>query len=131
MTKQTKPARSARVEARPDPRSWDMDELMSLQEAVDLHWPGPEGLLSVSTLRTAIRQGRIAVCEIAGKHFLTRRILLDLSKGRILASAPDAPPTVPQPEPPRRGARMTEAEARAFVGLPPCKIRTAGSGAKT
>lgn len=34
MTKQ-KPARSARVEARPDPRSWDMDELMSLQEAVD------------------------------------------------------------------------------------------------
>lgn len=119
MTKKTKPARSARVEARPDRRSWDMDELMSLQEAVDLHWPGPEGLLSVSTLRTAIRDGRLAVCEIAGKYFLTRRILLDLSKGRILPSAPEASPTAPRPDPGRRGARMTEDEARAFVGLPP------------
>ncbi|MBR1188545.1 hypothetical protein [Bradyrhizobium sp. AUGA SZCCT0160] len=110
MTKGTKPARSKRVEARPDPRSWEMDELMTLKEAVELHWP--DGLITVPTLRTSIRQGRLAVCEIAGKYFLTRRLLLALSTGQILDPSPEAVR-------PRRGGGMSAAEARAIAGLPP------------
>jgi hypothetical protein len=112
MTRRAKPARSARIEARPDPLSWDMDELMTLTEAVELHWP--DGPLTVPTLRTAIRDGQLAVCEIAGKFFLTRRLLLGLSAGRVLAPSREARAGVP-----RRGGGMTEAEARSIAGLPP------------
>jgi hypothetical protein len=90
-----------------------MDELMTLQEAVDLHWP--DGPLTVPTLRTAIRDGQLAVCEIAGKFFLTRRLLLGLSAGRVLAPSRETREALPRSS----GGRMTEAEARAIAGLPP------------
>ena len=101
-----------RVETRPDPRSWEMDELMTLKEAVELHWP--DGPLTVPTLRTAIRDGRLAVCEVAGKFFVTRRLLLGLSVGQVINPARE----LKTPEPQRAG-RMSEAEARAIAGLPP------------
>ncbi|MEH2524199.1 hypothetical protein V1288_002108 [Bradyrhizobium sp. AZCC 2176] len=110
MTRKT-PVQSARVEARPTPESWDMDELMTLKEAVDLHWP--QGPITVATLRTAIRDGQLAVCAIAGKFFLTRRLLLGLSTGRVLPRSREARASD------RLQGGMTENEARAVAGLPP------------
>lgn len=119
MVKQTKPARGSRVEVRPDPRSWDMDELMTLKEAVDLHWP--QGPITVPTLRTAIRDGKLAFCEIAGKFFLTRRLLLGLSVGRVAGDPPGAPSDTSGS---RRRKGLSLEEARAIAGLPPQQARS-------
>ncbi|WP_145987210.1 hypothetical protein [Bradyrhizobium sp. UASWS1016] len=75
----TKTATCERVIERPTPESWGMDELMSLAEAVELHWP--DGPISVRTLRTAIRDGQLPVCVIATKFFVTRRCLSELAVG--------------------------------------------------
>jgi hypothetical protein len=102
-------AKSPRVRERPDPRAWGMDELLTITEAVELHWPN--GPITAATIRTAIRQGQLAVCRIAGKFFLTRRCLLALSEGRIIdAKSGASARKAPQP----RGG-MSELEARAFL----------------
>jgi hypothetical protein len=47
-----------RVDERPDPECWAIDELMTLAEAVQLHWPkGPAN---------RICDGQLSVCVIAG-----------------------------------------------------------------
>lgn len=66
-----------RVADRPDPRSWGDDELMTLSEAARLHWP--HGPITEHTLRTAVRDGRLAISQVAGKFFVTKRALADLS----------------------------------------------------
>lgn len=71
--------KASRTLLRPTPNSWDLDELMTLAEAVELHWPN--GPITVRTLRTAIRDGQIPVCVVATKFFVTRRGLLELSHG--------------------------------------------------
>jgi hypothetical protein len=48
----------------PDPSQWSDTELMSLYEAAALFWP--EGPLTVTSLRTAVRDGQLAIAEIAG-----------------------------------------------------------------
>ena len=59
-----------RIAARPDPDQWGDDELLTLPEAAALFWPlGP---LSVSSLRTAIKDGQLAYTEIAGKFLTTK-----------------------------------------------------------
>nr|BCE70257.1 hypothetical protein XF8B_03680 [Bradyrhizobium diazoefficiens] len=63
---------------RPDPAEWADDELMSLAEAAALLWPG--GPLSVSSLRTAERDGRLAVVSIAGKILTTKAALREMAK---------------------------------------------------
>ena len=73
---------SRRVQAKPDPENWALDELMTLTEAVELHWP--DGPLTVASLRTAIKSRQLGVCIIAGKFFVTRRLLLSLSVGQLL-----------------------------------------------
>lgn len=65
-----------RVLERPDPQSWAEDELMTLAEAARLFWPS--GPLSEETLRTAVRNGRLPVSEIARKLFTTKRALTAL-----------------------------------------------------
>ncbi|WP_306222336.1 hypothetical protein [Bosea beijingensis] len=67
----------ARVQARPDPSAWDMDELMSLPEAAALFWPA--GPLSTHSLRVAVRDGALPVTIVAGKILTTRRSVLSLS----------------------------------------------------
>ncbi|PZQ19264.1 MAG: hypothetical protein DI565_02500 [Ancylobacter novellus] len=54
-----------------------MDELLTLEEAVGLMWP--TGPLTVSTLRTAIRNKELEVAKIARKHFVTRRSLMTMA----------------------------------------------------
>ncbi|MBB3020402.1 hypothetical protein FHR70_003483 [Microvirga lupini] len=78
-----------RVAARPDPALWREDELLSLGEAVALFWP--DGPLSVSSLRTAIRDGRLPVSVVAGKFFVTPLALRALSNCQVLRpAAPEA-----------------------------------------
>jgi hypothetical protein len=62
-----------RVAARPDPKDWAEDELMTLAEAAALMWP--EGPLTASSLRTAHRAGRLEVTIIARKLLVTKAAL--------------------------------------------------------
>jgi hypothetical protein len=67
-----------RVIERPDPRQWETDELMTLAEAVALFWP--RGPLTVRSLRTAIRDERLPVSVVAGRHLVTKRALKEMSR---------------------------------------------------
>jgi hypothetical protein len=53
-----------RVENRPDPSEWPDDELMTLPEAAALFWPNRP--LTTTSLRTAVRDRRLEIAEIAG-----------------------------------------------------------------
>jgi hypothetical protein len=68
--KAPKTIRPLRVERRPDPREWADDELMTLPEAAALFWP--EGPLTTTSLRTAVRDRMLEVAEIAGKVLTTK-----------------------------------------------------------
>jgi len=50
---------------------------MTLPEAVALFWP--DGPLTVRSLRTAIRDRRLPVSVVAGKHLVTKRALAEMS----------------------------------------------------
>jgi hypothetical protein len=56
---------------------WDDDELMTLIEAVALYWP--DGPLTETSLRTAARDGRLPISQVAGKFFVTRTALRSLT----------------------------------------------------
>jgi hypothetical protein len=84
-----------RVRARPDPGQWGDDELMSLAEAAALFWP--HGPLTTTSLRTAVRDRRLDVAEIAGK-ILTNKLAIR----RMCVCGPRGEPnpsTRPQQEP--------------------------------
>lgn len=81
---------SDRVLARPSPELWDLDELMSLPEAVRLFWP--DGPLTVNSLRVAIRDGTLPVAIVAGKHLTTRRAVLEMSACRPLVGGRERHP---------------------------------------
>jgi hypothetical protein len=66
-----------RVLERPSPDLWAEDELMTLAEAARLFWP--KGPLTEETLRTAVRDGRLPVSEIARKLFVTKAALRELN----------------------------------------------------
>ena len=58
---------------------------MTLAEAVELFWP--EGPLTLASLRTAVRDGRLPVAVIAGKHLTTKAAVRSMSVCRPLAEA--------------------------------------------
>lgn len=66
-----------RVLERPRPDQWADDELLTLAEAARLFWP--RGPLTEETLRTAVRDGRLPVSEIARKFFVTKTALRELN----------------------------------------------------
>ncbi|MCS3928989.1 hypothetical protein M2175_004020 [Bradyrhizobium elkanii] len=66
-----------RVKIRPDPSQWDDDELMTLAEAAMLMWPN--GPLTETSLRTAVRDRRLAISVVAGKFLVTKAALRALS----------------------------------------------------
>lgn len=85
-----------RVKARPRPDMWRDDELMTLAEAAALHWP--DGPLTETSLRTAARDGRLPISQIAGKFFVTRVALRSLTvceplRNEVPAPVPTASPT--------------------------------------
>ena len=75
----------ARIQARQSPEQWGEDELLSLPEAASLFWP--EGPLSVSSLRVAVRDGVLPVTVVAGKILTTKRAVLSMSICRPIAVA--------------------------------------------
>lgn len=54
-----------RVEKRPSPDQWSAVEIMTLDEAAHLMWP--DGPLTVTSLRTAVRDHQLEVVRVAGK----------------------------------------------------------------
>jgi hypothetical protein len=62
-----------RVAARPDPKDWQDDELLTFSEAAALLWP--DGPISASTLRTAYRGGLLETTMLARKLMTTKRAL--------------------------------------------------------
>ena len=93
-----------RWKLRPDPASWASDELMSLEEAAQVFFP--QGPLTVTSLRTAVRRGELAVTRISGKLLTTptavaamrvcvaRPVTLPERKRRKVAEPLTAPPPV-------------------------------------
>ncbi|KWV48400.1 hypothetical protein AS156_18125 [Bradyrhizobium macuxiense] len=74
-----------RVAERPDPSQWDPDELMTLVEAAALFWP--RGPIREASLRTARRDGQLAVGRIAGKLVTTRNAVLAMIAAAMRTSA--------------------------------------------
>lgn len=66
-----------RVIQRCDPGLWTDFELMDLREAAALFFP--EKLLTVNSLRTAIRDGQLAVVMIAGKYLTNKAAVTAMS----------------------------------------------------
>ncbi|WP_144439898.1 hypothetical protein [Methylobacterium sp. AMS5] len=68
-----------RIAGRPRAEEWTDDELLTLPEAAALFWPA--GPITTNTLRTAGRDGSLAITKVAGKFFTTpmaiRRMGLD------------------------------------------------------
>lgn len=58
-----------RIADRPSPEDWNDDELLTLPEAAALFWPA--GPITTNTLRTAGRDGTLAITKVAGKFFTT------------------------------------------------------------
>lgn len=58
-----------RIADRPGPEDWNEDELLTLPEAAALFWPA--GPITTNTLRTAGRDGTLAITKVAGKFFTT------------------------------------------------------------
>ena len=69
-----------RISERPGPSEWGEDELLTLAEAARLFWPG--GPITVTTLRTAVRQGDLDVVVLAGKFFTTPAGIRAMGRGR-------------------------------------------------
>ncbi len=67
----------ARVKARPDPAQWTQTELMTLCEAAHLFWP--DGPLTTTSLRTAVRDRSLDVAEVAGKILTSKTAIERMS----------------------------------------------------
>lgn len=70
----------ARVAAKPRPEDWRDDDAMTLAEAVAVFYP--QGPLTVSSLRTEIRKGRLLAAEVAGRLYVTPARLKGLFEPR-------------------------------------------------
>jgi hypothetical protein len=73
-----------RVADRPDPLQWDESELMTLQEAAALFWPS--GPLTTTSLRAAVRDGKLEVAEIAGKLLTNKLEIAKMTRCAVRAS---------------------------------------------
>lgn len=94
-----------RVEKRPSPDQWGRDELMTLEEAAHLLWP--DGPLTATSLRTAVRDRQLDVVRIAGK-ILTCKAALERMSVCSLPS-PDVPATDRAPD---RSGSIAEMQRR-------------------
>ncbi|MCJ2117017.1 hypothetical protein MKK65_10620 [Methylobacterium sp. J-001] len=87
-----------RIADRPRVEEWADDELLTLPEAAALFWP--VGPIKVATLRTAGRDGTLAITRVAGKFFTTplaiRRMGLDAVGGGPAPGAAASPAISPR-----------------------------------
>ena len=114
-----------RVESRPSPDQWGEDELLTLEEATCLFWP--DGPLTTTSLRTAQRDGQLAVARIAGKVLTTRGAVETMVKNSLsavaLASRPKASPRATR----AAGSTSFQARIEALVAPGPSSEATAPS----
>lgn len=112
----------ARVAERPEPAQWNPEEFLTLGEAAALFWP--RGPIREASLRTARRDGQLAVARIAGKLLTTRSAVEEMTRQAMRASAenrmlrrrPKRLAAVEAPDP--RSALRAKIEA--LVGAPAC-----------
>ena len=103
-----------RVAMRPDPALWSGVELMMLEEAAALFWPcGP---LTTTSLRTAVRDGKLEIVEIAGKILTNKDSIAKMSVCGVRAPSPAAAPAeMPPVETASSGMPRSVAEYRRMV----------------
>lgn len=83
----------------------------TLQEAIEHFFPG--GHITVASLRTEIRKGRLQATEVAGKFLVSESAIAEmLEKCRVLPSSPILLANERQPVP-SSGLSETERIARA------------------
>jgi hypothetical protein len=80
----------SRVEERPAPSQWDPDELLTLTEAAALFWP--TGLIKTAGLRTAVREKKLEIAVIAGKHFTSPSAIGRMSRCALRQDRADPTP---------------------------------------
>jgi len=93
-----------RIDQRPHPDQWSDDELLSLPEAAALFWP--DGPLTTASLRTAHRDGQLAVAVIAGKFLTTKAAIVQMGACSLRTAAE------PQAQQPRDREAAKERAAR-------------------
>lgn len=122
----TKPDLPPRVAARPDPAQWRPDEFLTLGEAAILFWP--DGPIRAASLRTAQRDGQLAVARVAGKVLTTRGAVEDMIRGALLAE-PRAPRRKVEPGAPKRDPDAEiRAKIEALVSPAPGSRKSPGEG---
>ncbi|MDA9465222.1 hypothetical protein XH87_11595 [Bradyrhizobium sp. CCBAU 53415] len=90
-----RPSIPERVRHRPHPDQWGESEMMTLPEAAALFFPG---VLTTTSLRTAVRDQRLDVVEIAGK-ILTNRLAVERMCVCGPRNKPGQPPPAAAPRP--------------------------------
>lgn len=86
--------RLTRVKLQPLPEQWAADESMTLFEAVAVFFP--HGPLTLSSLRTEAKAGRLAVCRVAGKDLTTPGAIKELVTP-CRAENPSHPASISEP----------------------------------
>lgn len=115
----------ARVAERPRADQWADDEEMLLAEFIAVFYP--RGPLTVSSLRTEIRKGRLIPAQVAGKLFITPSTVRGLFRRSTPCPAPEkvcastsaaaesiGAPAAPSPTP---GSSSTDRERWALASL--------------
>lgn len=95
-----------RVHLRPSVDQWRGDEPIMLKEAVALFFP--EGPLTISSFRSAIRRGELAFKKLAGKVFTTPDAVREMLRPDLRV-----PTKMAANERPPAPGRPTEAQLRA------------------
>ncbi|WP_298885635.1 hypothetical protein [uncultured Bradyrhizobium sp.] len=113
MTQRSKDSPPARVCARPDPAQWSDDELLTLSEAAALFWP--MGPLTCTSLRTAVRDGKLEVAEIAGKLLTSKTSIAKMSRCDIRSGGVPTASEASRVVPVGAAAPQTVAEFRRMM----------------
>jgi len=99
--------RLQRLVQRPQPDQWGDDELLTLPEAAALFWP--HGPLTTASLRTAHRDGQLAVAVIAGKYLTTKAAIVQMGACSLRTSVESKAAIVSDREAAKeRAARMVD-----------------------
>lgn len=110
----TAPDLPPRVSQRRDPALWSDVELMTLEEAAKLFWP--DGPLTTTSLRTAVKDGKLEIAEIAGKILTNKQSIAKMSVCGVRGPAPDTTPGETPPTPAASpGMPRSVAEYRRMV----------------
>lgn len=118
--------RSDRISARPRPEDWPADAAMRLEEAAAVF--GLDYPITVSTLRTEIRKGRLTPAKVAGTFTITPAQIRDLYKPcpaepKALASTSSSAPAA-RPSGSSGMDRLSAAQAAARIAVERLKSRS-------